>query len=211
MKLVSNFGMSNSLQESNRGRIEQYQDAIRRHWGVGGNFKNEQFVDLSPHGQGWVSAFDLIGSPKQHTGAKQCFVWEGKDFQKDEKEAVTILDVQVASDSDKLPLMAVFAWLFDFLIKNPDIYVESKKWSKDQLNNEAVEFGFPLVPWGSPNEIGRFFVRERADGKIAVRILKELQKELNGKLEFINDSFCLDLPSVEKIERPSNADYFTLH
>jgi len=137
-----------------------------------------------------------LGKLKQYPEAKHCFVWDSNDFRLGGSEVITVLDVQVSYDANDLPRLAVWAWLTDTLVKGTDIYVESKKWTKDQLHDNPVRFGYDLKSAGS------FFVRERADGKIAVRIVEKIVKELNGKRDFAHTSFCLTQSDVESIEPP---------
>jgi hypothetical protein len=193
--------MIGSLSDNN-DRLDRFKDAIRQKWNCDTNYIREADCDLSPFVKGMVSAFVLLGQLKQYPEAKQCFVWDSKDFRQGDNEVIIVFDVQVISDAKDLPRLAVWAWLTDTLIKDPDIYVESKKWTKDQLHRFRVGFGphFEITR--------RFFVRERADGKIAVRIVKPIQKELNGKRDDADTSvFCLTQSDVERIEPTPHDSY----
>lgn len=121
-------------------------------------------------------------------------------------DVIMVLDVQVAKDAKELPFTAVWGWLTDSLVKDPDLYVTSQKWSKAQIHGGRVNFGSPVRGY----EAGKFFVRERTDGKISVRVVKEVIAELNGKKDYIEPSFCLALNEIERIEHDPESDLFSL-
>jgi hypothetical protein len=158
-------------------RIERL-NAIRQKCNCNANYIREADCELSPYGRGTVSIFELSGRLKQYPEAKQCFVWDSEDFKQGENELTIVFDVQVISDAKDLPRLAVWAWLTDTLVKDADIYVKSEKWT-NQLHRFPVRFG-------PHDEFGSFFVRERADGKIAVRIIQQILKELKPKTPILS-------------------------
>jgi hypothetical protein len=147
--------------------------------------------------------YDLSKHPKEHPEANQCCVWDGKDFKPGENEVVTVLDVQVTSDPKDLPFWAVWTWWTESLVDDRlDNYVESKeskKWTKAQLlelHNERVEFGLNKTA-------GNFFVRERADGKVSVRIVWDVTPNLKVRTkDWTHNSIPLGQSAIERIERP---------
>lgn len=200
--------MSIPEQESDRERNIRFGNAIRDKFKCRATFRDAKCCDLSPFAKGVAFTFDLTSQPEKYPDAKRCFVWDSKNFKPGEVNSeVVVLDVQVTSDPDELPFDAVWAWLTDSLVKNTDIYVKSEKWSKGQLHGEQVEFR--ILP--GERKLGRFFVRERVDGMIAVRVVEEGECRLNGRREKIDVSFCLTPSQVERIESPfSNTSYFRL-
>src|SRR5271170_4509270 len=189
-------GMNNALQESQPDRIKRFKDAIRQKLRCGGMYIGDQRCNLVPFATavGSVSVFNLpIPPPDKNQASKQCFVWNSEDFRAGGNEEVVVLDVQVLDDSENLSLMAVWSWLSNSLVNDTlDEYVESKIWSRDKLlamHKSHVEFD-------SNRQAGSFFVRPRADGKCSVRVCWEVDYELNGKKDFIRDSFALDLAAL---------------
>jgi hypothetical protein len=195
--------------ESDRERNIRFKNAISDKFKCTAICKDVRGVscDLRSFAKGDVLEFDL-SPPKEYPDAKKCFVWDSKNFKPDDSNSVVmVLDVQVTSDPNELPYDAVWAWLSGSLVKDPDIYVKSEKWSKEKLHGEQVEFR--TLP--DPYKCGRFFVRERSDKSISVRIVEQGEICLNNKTELVDVSSCLTLPQVEKIEpRPPGVGYFSL-
>jgi hypothetical protein len=108
-----------------------------------------------------------------------------------------ILDAQVLEDDlMQLPRMADWSWRTDSLVKDQDIYLKSEKWSKEQLHKNPVEFGFE-------KSVGHFFVRQRPDGKISVRIMSRIYVEIDGKRDWTHHSFCLGQQQLDRLELES--------
>jgi len=200
--------MNELPQESPQERNIRFQGVIRRTWKCGSIYKEDCLGDIPPFAEGYLSKYELTGGPKEHPEARQCFVWDGKKFKDDNNDVPAVLDVQVLEDNPRdLPRMVVWAWFTDSLIKDADIYVKSEKWSKDQIH----EMHKAPVQFGVERRLGKFFVRERADGGIAVRIFSEKLIDLNGRKEYIFPSFSLSLPAIERIEPPHrDSDLYSL-
>jgi hypothetical protein len=198
--------MNDSPPESQQEQNKRFQKAIRQKWQCESSHNRDQPCDLPPHAKGSASVYDLNKPPRQHPEAKQCCVWDGKDFKPGENGVIIVLDVQVPCDLQDLPRMAIWGWLTNSLAKDPDVYVTSQKWSKAQIHGGRVNFGSPVKGY----EAGKFFVRERADGKISVRIIKQVIVELNRKKEYIEPSFCLALNEIERIEHDPDSELFSL-
>ena len=154
--------------------------------------------------KGVAYSFVLNGKPNKYPEATKCYVWDSKDFKPDaDNEIIIVFDVQVTSDPEQLPFDAVWAWLSCSLILDPDIFIKSQTWSKDDLHKESIWYHLT----DGTESGGRFFVREGEDGKIAVRI----KKAVAGDSEYVNVSFPLTKAQVERITKPARrADFFTV-
>ena len=162
----------------------------------------DQRCNLVPFakGVGSVSVFKLPSpSPDKNHAAKLCFVWDAEEFRPGNNEVVMVLDVQVLDDTENLFFMAVWAWLSGSLVDDAgDFYVESENWPRDKL----LALHRSRVDFGADGKAGNFFVRTRTDGKIAVRIFWKVNYELNGKRDYVYDSFPLDPDTIERIVAP---------
>jgi hypothetical protein len=187
VKLVSNFSMSDSSEKENQ--IKRFKDAIKKKWNCVAepDKDNPFFCDLSPiPRRGYVYVFNLPQPPAEHPVAKRCFAWIGRSLNSDwndgilghdDKGDMAVLDAQVPCDDDlSFPRMAVWAWRTGNLVNEKEAdYLESKKWQRDKLHNRRVEFDF-----NNMIVTGTFFVRQRADGKISVRIVHAGDFEIEG-------------------------------
>jgi hypothetical protein len=181
-------------------KLSRFQDAIIEACHCGANLICHEDCDLTV-ARGLVYSFVLTGKPTKFPEARKCYVWDSKDFRPGvDDKVIVVFDVQVASDPEQLPFDAVWAWLSYSLVTEPDIYVKSKSWSKDDLHKESVWYHLA----DGTQSGGRFFVRDRADGKIAVRI----KKTVAGGSEHVNFSFPLTRAQVERIMKPAQRDDF---
>jgi hypothetical protein len=199
----------NPNQETDAERIGRFQDAVLGTFKCSTTFIARKECDLMPHPKGDAYTFGLKGPVREYPEAKKCYVWDAREFKPSAaNEIVIVFDVQVLSDPEQLPFDAVSAWLSDSLVKDRDIYAKSEKWTKDELHKMSVWFNLP----DGTESGGHFFVRESADGKIAVRIFQEGNKEVAGRNWLINNSlFPLTAAQIEAIQKPdTRAAYFTV-
>ena len=190
--------MENDLQKTSR-----FLNAIFEASSCGASLISHEDCDLTV-ARGVAYSFVLKGKPNKYPEARKCYVWDSKEFKPGtDNKIIVVFDVQVTSDAEQLPFNAVWAWLSYSLVTEPDIYIKSKRWSKDDLHKESVWY---YLADGTESG-GRFFVRERADGKISVRI----KKAMAGSSEYVNISFPLTKAQVERIKKPAQMDdFFTL-
>jgi hypothetical protein len=196
----AHLSMNVSPIENELQKISRFQDAIFETSHCGASFIGHEDCDLTV-AKGVAYSFVLKGKPTNYPEARKCHVWDSKDFKPEvDNKIIVVFDIQVTSDAERLPFDAVWAWLSYSLVTEPDIYVKSKKWSKDDLHKESVWY---YLADGTESD-GRFFVRERADGRIAVRI----KKAVAGSSESVNVSFPLTKAQVDRIIKPGQRDDF---
>ncbi len=192
--------MNISPVENEPQKISRFQDAIFEACHCEASFISHEDCDLTV-AKGIAYSFELNGKSIKYPEARKCHVWDSKEFKPGaDNQIVVVFDVQVTSDPEQLPFDAVWAWMSYSLVTEPDIYVKTKRWSKDALHKGSVSY-YSADGTGSG---GRFFVRERGDGKIAVRI----KKAVAGASENVNLSFPLTKAQVERITRPAQRDEF---
>ena len=192
--------MNSSPIENELQKISRFQNAIFEECNCGASFIGHEHCDLTV-AKGVAYSFVLKGKPTKYPEARKCYVWDSKDFKPDaDNKIIVVFDVQVTSDPEQLPFDAVWAWLSYSLVAEADIYIKSKRWSKDDLHKESVWY---YLADGTESG-GRFFVRERADGRIAVRV----KKAVAGNSEYVSVSFPLTKPQVERIIKPGQRDDF---
>jgi hypothetical protein len=184
-------------------KISRFQNAIFEACNCGASFTGHADCDLTV-AKGVAYSFALEGKSIKYPEARNCHVWDSTEFKPGaDNKIIVVFDVQVTSDPEQLPFDAVWAWLSYSLVTEPDIYVKSKRWSKDDLHKESVWY---YLADGTESG-GRFFVRKRADGKIAVRI----NKAAAGSSENVNISFPLTKAQVERIIKSApRDDFFTV-
>jgi hypothetical protein len=194
--------MNISPAENEPQKISRFQSAIFEVCNCGASLIGHKDCDLTV-AKGVAYSFVLQGKPINYPGARNCHVWDSKDFKPGvDNKIIVVFDVQVASDPEQLPFDAVWAWMSYTLVTEADIYVKSKKWSKEDLHKESVWY---YLADGTESG-GRFFVRDRPDGKIAVRI----KKTVAGGSDHVNFSFPLTRAQVERIMKPQRDDFFTV-
>ncbi len=195
--------MNSSPSENELQKISRFQNAILETYNCQSSFISHEDCDLTV-ARGTAYSFALKGKPVKHPEAARCYAWDSKDFKPGvDNEIIVVFDTQVTSDAEQLPFDAVWAWWSSSLILDPDIFVKSQTWSKDDLHKESIWYHLT----DGTESGGRFFVREGDDGKIAVRI----KKAVPGSSEYVNVSFPLTKAQVERIIRPARrADFFTV-
>src|SRR5579862_7080750 len=160
--------MTISSTENELQKISRFQDAIFERCNCGASLIGQVDCDLTV-AKGVAYSFALNGKAINYPEATKCHVWDSREFKPGvDNKIIVVFDVQVTSDPEQLPFDAVWAWLSYSLVTEPDVYIKSKRWSKDDLHKESVWY---YLADGTESG-GRFFVRERADGRIAVRIKK---------------------------------------
>ena len=190
--------MNSSPIENELQKISRFQNAIFETCNCGAGFIGHEDCDLT-FAKGIAYSFVLKGKPIKYPEARKCYVWDSKDFKPGvDNKIIVVFDVQVTSDPEQLPFNAVWAWVSYSLVTEADIYIKSKNWSKDDLHKESVWYYLA----DGTESAGRFFVRERADGKIAVRIKKAVAENS----EYVNASFPLTKAQVERIMKPGQRD-----
>jgi len=206
----------NDSPKADQEQIDRSKAAIRDLWKCEPEKEpiTKVYCDLSPVQRcGYVYVFKLLSVPDEFQPAKLCFAWYGRVFYdrkggalKDfEKCQVAVLDTEVPfavdlSNLNNAAYIAVWLWLLRKLKKETKAnYFESKKWTKETLDDKDVEFVLN-------NEIktGRFFVLKRPDGKISVRIIHNVLFEFEGlKIkEPMIESIILKQNEIEDIESP---------
>jgi len=191
--------MNISPAENELQKISRFQNAIFEACNCGASLIGHENCDLTI-AKGLAYSFVLKGKPIKYPEAAKCYVWDSRDFRPGvDDKIIVVFDVQVTSDSEQLPFDAVWAWLSYSLVTEPDIYVRSKVWSKGALHKESVRYHLA----DGTESGGRFFVRERSDGKIAVRI----NKVGAGSSEHVNFSFPLTKAQVGRIMKPAQRDH----
>jgi hypothetical protein len=192
--------MDISRMETEHQKISRFQKAIFEACHCGSTLIGHEDCDLTV-ARGLAYSFALTGKPDKYPGATKCFVWDSKDFRPGVNDKVIVIfDVQVTSDPEQMPFDAVWAWLSYSLVTEPDVYVKSKKWSKEELHQKSVRY---RRPDGKESD-GCFFARKKVDGKIAVRI----KTVVAGSSEHVNFSFPLTRAQVERILKPAQGDDF---
>ena len=186
--------------ESDRERNIRFQKVIDDRFKRGSSRENLDPILIPDYSDGSILSvfvYQLSVQSEKYPEAERCVAWDGKSSSHDANEVVTVLDVQLkvnfensSKNSKELALAAVEAWHKNWLVntpENPNHYAKSETWTKEKLDGKVVEFR--LSPYEKFRN-GRFFVRERRDGTIAVRINEE----------GVDFSFCLTRPDLEKIK-----------